>query len=74
MEGKNNEKAPLPLEKSSLGKNMFENLKENKTFHPYMIRSFKAMQTLCDMRNFKYLMQAQKEGLEIFCKFFFFFS
>jgi len=46
--------------------NQFDRLKENRTFHPYMIRSFKALQVLCDLRNFKYLMQIQKEGLEIF--------
>ncbi len=48
--------------------NQFDRLKENRTFHPYMIRSYKAMQVLCDLRNFKYLMQIQKEGLETFCK------
>ena len=45
-----------------------QKLKDTKSIHPYIMRSFKVMQVMCDIRNFKYIMQAQKEGLEIFCK------
>lgn len=61
------ENQTLPTEPAQLNAQL-QKLKDTKSIHPYIMRSYKVMQVLCDIRNFKYIMQAQKEGLEIFCK------
>ena len=44
-----------------------QKVKDMKHFHPYVLRSYKAMQVICDTRNFKYITQTQKEVVEMFC-------
>lgn len=44
-----------------------QKIKDLKHFHPYILRSYKAMQVICDTRNFKYITQTQKDVIEMFC-------
>lgn len=44
-----------------------QKIKDLKHFHPYVLRSYKAMQVICDTRNFKYITQTHKEVVEMFC-------
>jgi len=45
-----------------------QKLKEDSSLHPYVMRSFKATQVLCDVRNLKYIMQTDRKAFEKYCK------
>jgi len=45
------------------GVSLFE---DDPRYHPYMYRSYRAMQALCDLRNYKYITQVNRQAVENF--------
>ncbi len=44
-----------------------QKIQDDLAYHPYIMRSYKAMQALCEVKNIKYITHVDRRAFEKYC-------
>ena len=61
-----NQQTPVPPDVDPVSK--AQKLQDDPSLQPYMMRSYKAMQALCEVKNIKYITHVDRRAFEKYCK------
>ena len=63
-----NQQTPIPPDLEQ--KSKMQKVLDDPAYHPYIMRSYKAMQALCEVKNVKYITHVDRRAFEKYCNYY----